>query len=247
MDNNLFHTASNIDFPSIARESQTWAFSTSADVVMEASGLRFEAIRVIAREQGVEIEDTSCKCIDENLLDALAEAHIRKMRAYFNNARRHIAELDGDELTTFTNFCRTFKKRQSSDFAAQAWSDIDTDAIREQFIEKVHELTPIPVLDLFAGFGCNLGEIVSSLSYEPREYLETFEYRQRSEAIENVLNSRLFYEKPTKTHLPCVDIRTIVRRFTLPARFHIFTSDDDDHQQDAINNMVINRDPAMVA
>jgi len=68
-------------------------FSTSADVVMKASGLRLEAIRVIAREQGVEIEDTACRCIDESLLAALAEAHVRRMRAYFNNARRHVAEL----------------------------------------------------------------------------------------------------------------------------------------------------------
>lgn len=35
-------------------------FTTSADVVMKASGLRFEAVRAIAREQGVEIEDQAC-------------------------------------------------------------------------------------------------------------------------------------------------------------------------------------------
>lgn len=71
-------------------------FTTSADVVMKASGLLFEAIRVIAREQGVEIEDTACRCIDESLLAALADAHVRRLRAYFNNARRHVVELSGD-------------------------------------------------------------------------------------------------------------------------------------------------------
>ena len=79
-------------------------FTTSADVVMKASGLRLEAIRVIAREQGVEIEDTACRSIDESLLAALADAHVRRMRAYFNNARRHVAELSGDELATFIDF-----------------------------------------------------------------------------------------------------------------------------------------------
>ena len=63
-------------------------FTTSADVVMKASGLRLEAIRVIAREQGVEIEDTACRCIDESLLAALADAHVRKMRAYIFVRRR---------------------------------------------------------------------------------------------------------------------------------------------------------------
>ena len=223
-------------------------FTTSADVVMEASGLRFEAIRVIAREQGVEIEDTSCRCIDESLLDALADAHVRKMRAYFNNAKRHIAELDGDELATFINFCQTFNNRQSSDSAAQTWSDIDTDAIREQFIQKVHELTPSPAYcRLFAGSSFFVERIISSLSSETRDSLDTFVYKQRCEAVERILNSHLFYEKPSKTEQPCIDIRSVVWRVTLPARYHIHISEDDDHLQDAIDNRVINRAPAMVA
>ena len=229
-------------------------FTTSADVVMEASGLRLEAIRVIAREQSVEIEDTACRCIDESLLAALADAHVRKMRAYFNNARRHADQLSGDELATFIDFCQTFRNRQSSDTAAQSWSDIDTDAIREQFIEKVHELTP-PTTTCCKLFSCShfsLEKIISSLSFENREYLYTselytYEYKQRCEVVEQVLNSHLYYEKPSKTQRPCVDIRSVIWRVTLPARYHIFTSDDDDHQQDTIVNCNINRAPAMVA
>ena len=223
-------------------------FTTSADVVMKASGLRLEAIRVIAREQGVEIEDTSCRCIDESLLDALAEAHIRKFRAYFNNAKRHIAMLDGDELATFINFCKTFSNRQSSDSTVQTWSDIDTDAIREQFIQKVHELTPSPAYcRLFAGGSFFVERIMSSLSSETRDNLDSFVYKQRCEAVERILNSHLFYEKPSKTEQPCIDIRSVVRRVTMPARYHIHISEDDDHQQDATNILFINRAPAMVA
>lgn len=228
-------------------------FTTSADVVMRASGLRLEAIRVIAREQGVEIEDTACRCIDESLLAALADAHVRKMRAYFNNARRHIAELDGDELATFINFCQTFNNRQSSDSAAQTWSDIDTDAIREQFMQKVHELTPSPTLRRFTVSSTALLEkMFSSLSFKYCEYLETceldtYEYKQRCEIVEKLLHSHLYYEKPSKIQLPCIDIRSVVWRVTLPARYHIHISEDDDHQQDAIDNRVINRAPAMVA
>lgn len=228
-------------------------FTTSADVVMEASGLRLEAIRVIAREQGVEIEDTSCRCIDESLLDALADAHVRKMRAYFKNAQRHMATLDGDELATFIVFCQTFSNRQSSDTAAQTWSDIDTDAIREQFIQKVHELTPSPTFRRFTVSSTVLLEkMFSSLSFKYRVYLDTceldtYEYKQRCEIVEKLLHSRLYYEKPSKTQLPCIDIRSVVWRVTLPARYHIHISEDDDHQQDAIDNRVINRAPAMVA
>lgn len=223
-------------------------FITSADVVMKASGLRFEAIRVIAREQGVEIEDTACRCIDENLLDVLADAHVRKLRAYFNNAQRHIAALDGDELATFIIFCETFNNRQSSDSTVQTWSDIDTDAIREQFIQRVHELTPSPAYcRLFAGDSFFLEKIISSLRSVTRDNLDTFVYKQHCKAVEWVLHSHLFYEKPSKTEQPCIDIRLIVRRVTLPARYHIHISEDDDHQQDATNILIIYRVPVMVA
>lgn len=122
--------------------NETPKFTTSADVVMKASGLRLEAVRAIAREQGVEIEETACRCIDESLLASLADAHVRRLKAYFHNAKRHIAELAGDELSTFVEFCETYKKRQLPDSSSLLWSDIDIEAIREQFIDKVHKLTP---------------------------------------------------------------------------------------------------------
>ena len=117
-------------------------FATSADVVIKASGLRIEAIRAIAREQGIEIENVESRCIDENLLSLLADAHVRRLKSYFNNSKRHIAELSGAELSTFVDFCKTFKKHLSNDHAALSWDDIDTNAIREQFIRKVKKLTP---------------------------------------------------------------------------------------------------------
>lgn len=217
-------------------------FATSADVVMKASGLHLEAIRAIAREQGVEIEDTACRCIDESLLAALADAHVRRMKAYFNNAKRHIASLGGNELATYTDFCQTFKKRQSSDATAQSWTDIDADAIREQFLQKIHVLTPNPLFELFSACSINIEKLCVSQSY-----LDQSEYKHRCEVVEKVLNSHLFYEKSSKTQEPCVDIRSVVRRVTLSARYHIFSSEDDDHQQDAIDMLSINRAPAMVA
>lgn len=223
------------------------SFVTSADVVMEASGLRIEAIRVIAREQGVEIEDTACKCIGESLLAALADAHVRKLKAYFNNAKRHIAELSGEELATFLDFCETFESRQSTNSTAKAWSDIDTDAIREQFIQKVHELTPSPWSDLFAGCGGVSEDILESLSYKFCEKISLAKYRKQCEVIEKVLHSNLFYAKPSKVKLPSIVIRPIIWRVTLSARYHIFTSDDDNHQHDTFDNNIINRAPAMVA
>ena len=212
----LSHIADATAFSKIAGNFFKATFATSADVVMKASGLRLEAIRVIAREQGVEIEDTACRCIDESLLAALADAHVRRMRAYFNNTRRHIAEINGDDLATFTNFCKTFKNRQSSDSTAQAWSDIDTDAIREQFIQRVHELTPKPCLEFLASHSFVLEEIDSSLSLEPYEYLDTLVYKQRRETVEKILPRLLFL--PGMSILP----RAISCEYTLSAIMRTF-------------------------
>lgn len=222
-------------------------FTTSADVVMEASGLRLEAIRVIAREQGVEIEAPACRCIDENLLAAFADAHVRKMRAYFNNAHRHISELDGDELTTFVDFCKTFKKRQITHSTAESWNDIDTDAIREQFIQKVHQLTRSSFLHFRVDATKLFDQMDESISLELR-HLDTREFLQRDSVIKRVLCSHLHYERPQKKPSNSLDYRLIVRRVTLSARYHIFTSEEDNHPQDAsLINSIVNSAPAMVA
>ena len=222
-------------------------FTTSADVVMKAGGLRLEAIRVMAREQGVEIEDTACRCIDENLLAVLADAHVRKMKAYFNNAKRHIAELGGDELATFIDFCQTFKKRQTSNSAAWKWTDIDADAIRELFLQKVYDITPsASIFELFAGCG-NFEFSLNTPNFKPSGDLDTCAYKRNSDVIDKVLHSYLFYAKPVNTlHVP-IDIRSVVRRTTLSSRYHIFSSEDEDHLQDTINTLSLNRAPAMVA
>lgn len=236
--------AESFDCTEVVQRLSTLFFSTSPDVVMKASGLRFEAIRAIAREQGVEIEDSACRCIDESLLAALADAHVRKLRAYFNNARRHIAELNGEELATFTDFCKTFKNRQSSDSAAQTWSDIDTDAIREQFIQNVHELTSSEEWSCILNDRLYIHEILSLESYNE---LDSLEYKRRCKVVGKVVHSNLYYEKPLKLQPTCVDIRSVVRRVTLSARYYIYLSKDEDHLHDTFNNFTINRAPAMVA
>lgn len=128
-------------------------FMTSAKVVMDASGLRIEAIRSIARKQGIEIVNEQSRCIDENLLEEMANAHVRRLKSYFNNTRRHLSAVSGADLKAFVDFCKTFKKHHIDSPSAKTWNDIDTDAIRKQFFKKVHSSTPARThsIDLFAG------------------------------------------------------------------------------------------------
>ena len=203
-------------------------FTTSADVVIKASGLRIEAIRAIAREQGIEIENVESRCIDENLLSLLADAHVRRLKSYFNNSKRHIAELSGAELSTFVDFCETFKKHLSYDNAALSWDDIDTNAIREQFIQKVNKLTPTSsVFDKIFG-GISFEEIPLELPiYKQFDFDKFLQERQRDAIIERVICSRRLYILSVVYFSPDKDQRDEVRRVTVSARYHIYSDDND--------------------
>lgn len=204
---------------------QITRFTTSADAVMKASGLRIEAIRAIAREVGIEIEDIESRCIDENLLSLLADAHVRQLKSYFNRTKRHISELTGAELSMFADFCETFKKRQSNN-SALSWDNIDADAIREQFIKKVHILTPSRGLPLLFS-GCMPLEIVTeSRSLEPSD-LDTLQLeRHKDFVISRLLNNRWLYMRCWEQEVACCDRRSILRRVTLSSRYYIFPDDD---------------------
>lgn len=222
-------TLSDSAFPNIeVLNNIMWGFRTSADVVMEASGLRIEAIRAIAREQGIKIVETSSRCIDENLLSLLADAHVRRLKFYFNNSKRHLAELSGAELSTFIDFCNTFKKHQITKNAALSWDIIDTDAIREQFIRKVHSLTPSPDLPLFAQ-GIKFKEITfESLSQEHENLDAQINIQRKDVVIERVLVSRWLYLRPVVRTVCTNDKRRLVMRVTLPSRYHIFPDEEPD-------------------
>lgn len=206
-------------------DKQIKRFTTSADVVMKASGLRIEAIRAIAREQGIEVEDTESRCIDENLLSLLADAHVRQLKSYFNKTKLHILELTGAELSMFVDFCETFKKRQTNN-SALSWDNIDADAIREQFIKKVHTLTPNRECP-FLFSDCILLEIITeSPSLEPLDLDALPLERQKDNVISRLQNNRWLYIRCKEQHVIPSDSRSLVRRVTLSSRYHIFSDDE---------------------
>lgn len=223
-------------------------FLTSADIVIEASGLRFEAIRAIAREKGVEIYNPACRCIDEDLLADLADAHIRRMKAYFHNASRHLGELCGEEISTFISFCQTFKNRHFSNNDTPTWKDIDSEAIREHFIHKVQELTSFNR----AGSSSILKIISSESLYhrckdKQQHKSDEQTYKQRSVVTERIISSHLFFEKPLKKRKLLINIRATIESVTLSARYHLFSSDDDHNHQEAYRKPFVFHAPAMVA
>lgn len=228
-------------------DKQFKRFMTSVDVVMKVSGLRIDAIRAITREVGIEIEDIESRCIDENLLSLLADAHVRQLKSYFNRTKRHISELTGAELSMFIDFCETFKKRQSNN-SVLSWDNIDADAIREQFIKKVHSLTPTREFpSLFSISIMPLEIVTESHSLEPFD-LDTLPFeRQKDLVISRLLKNRGLYMQCKEQHVVCSDKRSIVRNFTLSSRYYIFSDDDDELLYDTRNRTILFRAPKEVA
>lgn len=205
-------------------------FMTSADVVMSVSGLRFEAICAIAREQGIVIESKESRCIDENLLSELANAHIRQLKSYFKKCKRHLSELSSTELLTFIEFNKTFQKHTLYINKELTWENIDTDVIRNQFLRKVHSLTKTSSTGkdfIFCGIS-PIGFFIESRSCDHDSLELILQSRQKDVVLARVFGCRWFYYRP-KIHINCnLDNRDNVRRVTLFARYHIF-SDDDNH------------------
>lgn len=223
-------------------------FTTSADAVRKACGLRFEAIRVIANEQGVEINDPACSNINLNLLAALADAHVSRLRTYYNNVQRHTALLGTDELTTFVEFCETFKKRQVETVCS--WDNIDVDSVKEQFFRKVKELTPRQRRQCNSTFSalserfCEIIEIklenIGLAANKPDEYqevIDSFSCQAQDKRLLNLCKDNIIERVITSAFCrPCskkasynVDHRKLIRKVTISARFHIFIDEDERH------------------
>lgn len=223
-------------------------YMTSAEVVMEASGLRLEAVRSIAREHGIEINDVRSRCIDENLLSYLADAHIRRLKAYFNKSKRHLSELSCEDYIAFDDFCQTFKK-STFNYKPVSWNDIDVDAIREQFYEKVYSLCPKTQVSNKQFGECILKGLDSVViertepdpifpysqpffyTYDRRFLSEWLEHSQekfftQNAVLDKVYESICFYAEPIEIPTVNNNNRVLFRRVSLSARYYVFPDED---------------------
>lgn len=199
---------------------------TTPEIVMKASGLHYEAIRAIARENGVLVKSERSRCIDENLLSLLADAHVRQLKSFFNKSNRHISELSGAEFVTFMDFCETFKKHHANT-SSLTWNDIDVDSIREEFINEVHESTP--------GYVCRRDKdpedkvAVIPINHSPYTGMSYKSFKKRRLIAEALACYRQIRSIIFGNHLgmPGADVILWV---TKSFRFHIFSSPgNDDH------------------
>lgn len=238
---------------------------TSLDVIREVMNVPMEAIHAIARMNGISTADDHEQTITESELRPFTEAFERKTRNYFINSMRNRAQLTPQELQTFTEFCKTFKKGNVSLDNVSNWNHIGKTKLRQYFVERIKEKTPSiqthhTELDLFCGcggFDAIMNNVVSEIN-EPTcsapsiailkacqmAFGSEFTEYLRSE-LENIPLELVVMQQVTSSwqyargiaNVTCysADIPDIIHWIILSARYYIYIDDDDDHLSDTIS------------
>ena len=126
-------------FSSVMEEER---FMTSLNVIREVMNVPQCALNSILRANGYAEVDPDSICIDEKMLSVFADAYIRKMKNYFLSSVRNIENLSYEEFTDLDEFYNIFKKQDVKFVRRAEWSQIDTELIRDAFMDKIKELTP---------------------------------------------------------------------------------------------------------
>lgn len=251
-----------------------YTFKTSLEVVKEVMNVPMEAIHAIARMNGISTADNHEQIIPESELQPFIEAFERKTRNYFVNSMRNHALLTSQELQTFTEFCKTFKKGNVSLGKVSNWSHIGKTKLRQYFVDKIKQKTPSlssrHSIDLFSGSGAT-GFRIERLSFikgiEPYIYdvspiifpeydseYECTEYlKSSSKDLLREITSSWQYRASVEP-LVCYNgyVPDFIRWIILAARYYVYIDDDDDHESDTIifnghSDLIINSTCRMVA
>ena len=214
-------------------------FMTSLDVIREVMNVPQCALNSILRANGYAEVDPGSICIDEKMLSVFADAYIRKMKNYFLSSVRNIENLSYEEFTDFDEFYNTFKKQDVKFVRRAEWSQIDTELIRNAFMDKIKELTPRKKSS-FEYFLEQISErFESSAVYHDLEHYHYVCYSysdNESSLLDRVTHNRFYLvrQKVKKVFNCSVNI---VRQFLVAARYHIFVADDVDANGGLNNQM----------
>ena len=205
-------------------------FMTSLDVIRDVMNVPQCALNSILRANGYAEVEPGRICIDEKMLSVFADAYIRKMKNYFLSSVRNIENLSSEEFTDFNEFYNTFKKQDAKFVRRVEWSQIDTELIRDAFMDKIKELTPRKK----SCFDCFLEQIYerfeSSTVYHELAhilYVNDSCSDENSSLLDRVTHNR-FYLVRQKVKIIFNCSINIVRQFFVAARYHIFVADDVD-------------------
>ncbi len=220
------------------------SFMTSLDIVQEVMNVPMCALTSLLRSYGYDsIDDTSSLCIDEKRLEIFADAYVRKIRSYFTSSLRNISKLSQKELEVLEQFIKLFKNKDLQKEPSK-WSDIDTEHLKEAFIEKVRRKTPF---ELSAPCYIDLAKHIlvvaskkikveyhsvstsSSLlhNFAHRENINEIVVEKEQQILDIVTHSYYYVAKSTYLK-PRKHINIQLKKIYIAARYHIFVSESED-------------------
>ena len=213
-------------FSSVMEEER---FMTSLDVIREVMNVPQCALNSILRANGYAEVAPGSICIDEKMLSVFADAYIRKMKNFFLSSVRNIENLSYEEFTDLNEFYNTFKKQDVKFVRRAEWSQIDTELIREAFMDKIKELTPRRK----SRFDCFLEQIyerceLSTVYHELGHILIKDSCSDENNSLLDRVTHNRFYLVRQKVKKAVNCSVNIVRQFFVAARYHIFVADDVD-------------------
>lgn len=213
-------------FSSVMEEER---FMTSLDVIREVMNVPQCALNSILRENGCTEVEPGSICIDEKMLSVFADAYIRKMKNYFLSSVRNIENLSYEEFTDLDEFYNTFKKQDVKFVRRAEWSQIDTELIRDAFMDKIKKLTPRKK----SRFELFLEKISvrreSFTVYHDLEHILIKDSCSDEESclLDRVTHNRFYLVRQKVKNVFNCSVN-IVRQFFVAARYHIFVADDVD-------------------
>ena len=210
---------------------------TSLNVVREVMNVPQYALNSILRANGYSEVAPDSICIDEKMLSFFADAYIRKMKNYFLGSVRNIENLSYEEFTDLDKFYNTFKKQDVKFVRRAEWSQIDTEQIRNAFMNKIKELTPRKksCFDLFLEQICERFDLTTVCRELGYYLIKESNFDKKNGLLHRVTHNRFYVikQKVKKVFYCSVNI---VRQFLVAARYHIFVADDIDANDGLCNH-----------
>lgn len=230
----------------IIRKAFKPKFMTSLEVINKVMNVPECALKAILRDKGYDAIETTSICIDEEMLMVFADAYVRKLRSYFISSNRNPHLLTPQESSDLEEFYTTFKKKEIEYTNVKNWNHIDTDLIRDYFVQEVKEQTPNPfefydkiVYRILANDGykeCIRNNVYAIVNNSQHEYFDGRNYKQK--LLTRITHSLCYHSRlrlGTKpTNQCCI---TTIRQIYATARYHTFPVDNDDAHEE-INSFI---------
>lgn len=214
------------------------------------------ALSSILRANGYDEVNPDSICIDEKMLSYFADAYIRKMKNYFLSSIRNYENLTYQEFTDLEEFYNTFKKIGVKFTRKAEWSHIDTELLRNAFLDNIKELTPrrksrLEYLceHITESYHCSMPLFSDELEeYEiilsecsPDEYIfhRIINSKDKERSILMRITRSRFYQIKNRHKIFCIYTFNIMRQFFIAARYHIFVADDTD--SDVNNSNIVSK------